>query len=140
MFEVVSTVLLLVAGYFFGSRNEKKHIEELLVREKNLLTKLPTRADQGPKIEHGEAFLVTSSVVIASDYFKNFIGALKNFFGGRMTTHETLLDRARREAVCRLREKALARGAQELVDVHICTNFIDQMGVEISTYGTALKN
>lgn len=139
MIELGFAALLITVGYFVGGAREKKHFQELLAREAFLLHKLPTRADVGPRIQSGETFLVTGSVVVASDQFKNFVGNLKNLFGGRMGAFETLLDRARREAVCRLRESALRQGATQVVDLHIQTSFIDQMGVEVSAYGTAVR-
>lgn len=139
MLELGIAVTLLIIGYFVGGAREKKHFEDLKKREALMLSRLPTRADPGPKLTSGDAFLVSGSVVVASDYFKNFLGSLRNFFGGRMTTHETLLDRARREAVCRLRESALQQGAQQVIDLHIETSFIDQMGVEVSAYATAIR-
>ncbi len=139
MFELTVFLGLLATGYFVGSAREKKHFSELIIREKDLLSKIPYRSDPGPILSTGETFLVCSSVVIASDFFKNFVGNLRNFFGGRMTTHESLLDRARREAVCRLREKAQAKGASEIVNVRIETAFLDQLGIEISAFGTAIK-
>ena len=138
MFELAIIVVFLLVGYWFGGQNEKKHFEELKKRETTLI-QMSTRTDKGEKLSLGETFLVTGSVVIASDYFKNFVGNLRNFFGGRMSTHETLLDRARREAVIRMKEKASAGGAKSIVDVHIETSFLDQMGVEVSAYGTAIK-
>jgi uncharacterized protein YbjQ (UPF0145 family) len=137
--EISFTVCLLLLGYFFGSAREKKHLQDLRIREHRLLTKMPTRSDRGPKLKTEETFLVVGNVVIASDYFKNFVGQLRNFFGGRLSTHETLLDRARREAVCRMREDALKKGAGHIVDVHLETSFLDQLGVEVSAYGTAVK-
>ncbi|MNL12496.1 hypothetical protein D3C87_1333660 [compost metagenome] len=139
MVEIAFTAALLIVGYFFGSAREKKHLQELRIREHRLLTKVPTRSDRGPKLESQETFLVIGNVVIASDYFKNFVGQLRNFFGGRLSTHETLLDRARREAVCRMREAALKKGAGHIVDVHLETSFLDKLGVEVSAYGTAVK-
>lgn len=139
MIELGIAAALMLTGYFVGGAREKKHFEELKTREALLLTRLPTRTDPGPKLKSGETFLVTGSVVVASDYFKNFVGSLKNFFGGRMATHEALLDRARREAVCRLRESAVQKGALQVVDLHIETSFIDQMGVEVSAYATAIR-
>ena len=53
--------------------------------------------------------LVTGECVISGDYFKNFVAGLKNLFGGRLTTFESVIDRGRREAILRMREKA--RGA-----------------------------
>lgn len=138
MFELAIVVVFLLIGYWFGGQNEKKHFEELKNREAKLL-QMSTRTDKGEKLSVGETFLVTGSVVIASDYFKNFVGSLRNFFGGRMSTHETLLDRARREAVIRMKEKAFSNGAKSVVDVHIETSFLDQLGVEVSAYGTAVK-
>ena len=139
MLDLFIGAIIVLVGFFIGGAREKKHVEQLRVREAALLAKVPTRADRGIKVTAGDAFLVTGSVVVASDAFKSFIGALKNFFGGRMTAQENLLDRARREAVCRLRENALAQGAREVVDLHIETSFLDQMGVEVSAYGTALR-
>ena len=139
MFEIGFGLCLLVVGYFFGSSREKKHLHELRQREALLLTKVPVRADRGSKILDRETFLVTGNVVIASDYFKNFVGQLRNFFGGRLSTHETLLDRARREALLRMREEALKKGASQVVDVHLETSFLDQLGVEVAAYGTAVK-
>lgn len=138
MIELAIAVVFLLAGYWFGGQNEKRHFEELKKREANLM-QMSTRTDVGEKLSTGETFLVTGSVVIASDYFKNFVGSLRNFFGGRMSTHETLLDRARREAVMRMKEKAFSSGAKSIVDVHIETSFLDQLGVEVSAYGTAIK-
>lgn len=139
MVEIAITATLLVIGYFFGSAQEKKHLQDLRRREARLLSTIPTRTDCGPTLKSQDTFLVVSNVVIASDYFKNFVGALRSFFGGRLSTHETLLDRARREALCRLREEAQRKGAQQIVDVHIETSFLDQLGIEISAYGTAVK-
>jgi uncharacterized protein YbjQ (UPF0145 family) len=137
--EIAFTACLLLLGYFVGSSREKKHLQDLRIREHRLLTKMPTRSDRGPKLNAQETFLVVGNVVVASDYFKNFVGQLRNFFGGRLTTHETLLDRARREAVCRMREDALKKGAAQIVDVHLETSFLDQLGVEVSAYGTAVR-
>ena len=50
---------------------------------------------------------MTGEVVIAGDYFKNFVASIKGIFGGRLTSFESILDRGRREAILRMREKAL---------------------------------
>jgi uncharacterized protein YbjQ (UPF0145 family) len=138
MTELAITAIFILVGFFVGGSREKKHFEELKKRENFLLDKVATRTGSGKKLTSGNVVLVTGSVVIASDYFKNFVGQLKNFFGGSLGTHETLLDRARREAVCRMKEQAYAKGAKSILDLHIETSFIDQMGVEVSAYGTAI--
>ncbi len=139
MIEIGIAAILLVLGYFVGGAREKKHFEDLKRREAVHIRTVPIRTDPGPELKSGETFLVMASVVIASDYFKNFVGNFRNLLGGRMVNHESLLDRARREALCRLRDKAASAGANQIVDVHLETNFLDQMGAEVSAYGTAVK-
>jgi uncharacterized protein YbjQ (UPF0145 family) len=56
-----------------------------------------------------------------------------------MSQQEILMDRARREAILRAREAAVKLGAREIVDLHIECNFLDQMGVEVSAYATAVR-
>jgi len=60
------------------------------------------------------ARLVTASVVISHDNFKRFLAQLRKIFGGRLRSYESLLDRARREAVLRLKEQC--------PDAHIVLN------------------
>lgn len=139
MLDLVIAAGLVVLGFFVGGAREKKHFAELKLREADLLSKVPTRSIVGRKLLSGEVFLVTGNVVVASDHFKNFVGALKSFFGGSMGPQEALMDRARREAVCRLRESALKLGAKEVVDLHIETSYLDQAGVEVSAYATAVR-
>ena len=43
--------------------------------------------------------LVAGSVVISEDYFKRIVSSLQSLFGGRLRSYESLVDRARREAV-----------------------------------------
>lgn len=137
--DLIIAVLAITAGFFIGGARERKHFEDIKRREALLLAKLPIRTVRGPKLSTGEAFLVCGNVVIASDSFKDFIGTLKNFFGGGMTAQETLMDRARREAVLRMRESAIAQGAREIVEMHLETSFLDQMGAEVIAYGTAIR-
>jgi uncharacterized protein YbjQ (UPF0145 family) len=137
--DLVISVIAILVGFFVGGAREKRHFEELKVREGALLARLPTRADRGSRVQSVETFLVTGNVVIAADSFKTFVGGLKSFFGGSMGVYETMLDRARREAVCRLRESAVSQGATEIVDLHIETSYLDQLGVEVSAYGTAIR-
>jgi uncharacterized protein YbjQ (UPF0145 family) len=47
---------------------------------------------------------VSGSVVVSVDYFKRFLAGLRTLVGGRVTSYETLLDRARREAILRCKE------------------------------------
>lgn len=138
MYELGFTAVLIVVGYIFGASREKAHFESIQRREKELLY-MPVRADKILKMDQVERVaLVTSGVVIAGDYFKSIATSLKSFIGGTVNSQETLLDRARREAILRLKEKARRLGAQEIVGLRIETTTIDQQGVEVMVYGNAV--
>ena len=70
---------------------------------------------------------------------------MKNLFGGNVPSFEAVLDRGRREALLRLREKALAQGANLVINVKldsISLNPIESQAdplVSICAYGTAVK-
>ena len=79
---------------------------------------LPAIASRYPPSEpHYDQALVTGSTVISVDYFKRFLAALRNLFGGRVTAYESLLDRARRESLLRMKEQAAALGASMVFNV-----------------------
>jgi uncharacterized protein YbjQ (UPF0145 family) len=66
--------------------------------------------------------------------------------GGRVKAYETLLDRARREALLRLKEDAVERGYHAVVNVRLETCRIANArnseriaGLEVLAYGTGLK-
>ena len=44
--------------------------------------------------------------MVSVDYFKRFLAGLRMIFGGRVSSYESLLDRARREALLRMRLQA----------------------------------
>jgi len=137
---------LLVLGFFFGRLAEKRHFKSILDREqkyRQLLTfsgrLLP------PGMDSADAELVGGSVVISIDYFKRIAAGLRSIVGGRVTSYESLLERARREAVLRMKEAAIAKGATMVVNVKLETSSItkgkgQQIGcVEVYAYGTALS-
>ena len=88
---------------------------------------------------------VCGSVVVAMDSFKVFFGRLVQIFGGRIKAYETLVERARREAVLRMKEEASLNRAQMVFNVKFSTAGIvkDAAGqpggsVEVIAYGTAI--
>jgi uncharacterized protein YbjQ (UPF0145 family) len=94
------------------------------------------------------AQLVTGSVVISSDYFKTMIAGFINLVGGRVVVYESLLERARREAILRMKEEAIAWGATQIVNVRMESatigggNNSSQQGIvsiEIIAYGTGIR-
>ncbi|MDH3686333.1 MAG: YbjQ family protein [Myxococcales bacterium] len=139
---------LLAVTYFIGSTVERRHQHNLRQRElrsRNLpaLTFATPPADW--RIE--DSALVTGSVVISIDYFKRFLAGLRGLFGGRIASYESLLDRARREALLRLKESAFEGGYRAVVNVRLETSRLASStrrgegtsGVEVLAFGTALK-
>lgn len=145
MADLIILLTLLALGYGFGRYAEKRHYKSIIEREKGLLS-LPAIASKIPPVDGKyQPQLVTGSVVISVDYFKRFIAALRNLLGGRVTSYESLLDRARREALLRMKEEAKSAGAAYIFNVKLETSRIAQgnkqnsLGsVEVLAYGTAL--
>ena len=91
--------------------------------------------------------VVSGSVVISVDYFKRFLAGLRTIVGGRVTSYESLLDRARREAILRCKEAARERGYQAVVNLRLETTRVSRAsrdssataGVEVLAFGTGLE-
>ena len=104
--EIAFFVVPLILGYLFGRLAEKRHLKSIIGRER-ILNCLPAIASRYPPDDAlYDQVLVSGSVVIASDYFKSFVAGLIGVFGGRVTPFESMLDRARREALLRMKVSA----------------------------------
>lgn len=141
--EFLLFLALLGAGYFAGRVAEASHYRSIRRREK-LFAKTLVFSNRFPAPgQSGEARLVTGSVVVSEDYFKRVLGALYSFIGGRLKSYESLLDRARREAVLRMKHEAMRAGAPMIINVKFQTFSIPGRSgnigaVEVLAYGTAL--
>ncbi len=135
-------VVLFVVGWFFGRRHERQHLERLAVSERELgHIIVSSERFYRPKLEaNSDSELVMGSVVIAQDYFKMVIARVLSLFGKNLTTYETLLDRARREAVVRMRTQAKLKGYNHIYGLRLEVSNINQLGsmVEAIAYGTAV--
>lgn len=135
-------IILFFVGWFFGSRHERQHLARLAISEKALADVIvSTERFYKPALEaNSEGELVLGSVVIAQDYFKMVIARVLNLFGKNLTTYETLLDRARREAVVRMRTQAREKGYTHIYGLRFEVSNINQLGsmVEAIAYGTAV--
>lgn len=146
MINLIIFLVLLSLGYFFGSWNEKRHFKSIRERESQYRTLPAVSSKQVPgKYATADSTLVDGSVVISIDYFKKISAGLRNFFGGRVSAYETLVDRARREAMLRMKRQAEVWGAEAICNVRIETSSVSkgaqgQVGaVEVYAYGTALR-
>ncbi|PLX80423.1 MAG: hypothetical protein C0616_08445 [Desulfuromonas sp.] len=145
--DLLIFLVLLALGYTAGSMAEKRHYRSIHEREMELI-KLPVVTAEGrfPPGKVKESFMVSGNAVISIDYFKRLLAILRNIFGGRVKSYESLVDRARREAILRMKEEAKARGGGMVLNLRLETSTIGrsanqkkQVGsVEALAYGTAV--
>ena len=144
---LVPPLFLVLLAYFLGSHLESNHQKDIRQREAATKDMVVINFPRFPfEVEIEGADLVMGSVVVSHDYFKRFLAQLRIIVGGRIKSYEPLLDRARREAVLRMKEQALARGYHIVVNIRLETSRLANSqrggngtaGVEMLAYGTAL--
>ncbi|MDX8394292.1 MAG: YbjQ family protein [Mariprofundales bacterium] len=137
-------ILLLLVGYIVGRILEKKHYQSICQRERSFQDLPAITSKLIPPLRNTHTMLVSGSTVVSVDYFKRFLSALRNIFGGRIKSYESLLDRARRESILRMKAHARSLGAKIIFNVKLETSSIykgngKSVGsVEVVAYGTAL--
>ena len=145
MIDIIVFLSLIAVGYGAGSWVERKHYRSIAERE-NATINLPAvtlKSVEIPEEKILSAKMVTGSAVISVDYFKRILAGLRNIFGGKVKSYESLVDRARREALLRMKEAA--DGAGIIVNVRIETSAVGKQSkrknigcLEAIAYGTAL--
>ncbi|MCV6615530.1 MAG: YbjQ family protein [Cellvibrionaceae bacterium] len=145
MEQLIIFLVLLTLGFGFGRLNERRHFASIRQREQQYSHLLCFSFRHLPQGCHSEGQLVTGSVVVSIDYFKRIAAGLRGLLGGRITAYETLVERARREAVLRMKAEAEQLGASKVINVKLETasvfkNAQETVGaVEVVAYGTALR-
>ncbi len=143
LYNLIIFLTLLLIGYITGTLLEKRHFKSIRKREEKMVA-IPTIMLKKPLNSDNISTckLVNGSVVVSIDYFKRFLASLINIFGGKIGAYETLLDRARREAILRMKEDA--KDASEIINIRIETSSISKNStknvgtVEVLAYGTAI--
>lgn len=145
MYDLIFLFSLIALGYVAGTIAEKRHYRSIALRERASL-RLPAVTFKNLPYPSGRirsARMVTGSAVISVDYFKRLLAGFRNIFGGTIKSYEGLVDRARREAVLRMKTEAL--GAAIIVNVRIETATIGKNAhkkgvgcLEAIAYGTAV--
>jgi uncharacterized protein YbjQ (UPF0145 family) len=144
MADLIIFLVLLVTGYSVGRIAERRHYRSIIAREKEMADVMVFTNRFPPLNEQASQALVAGSVVVSEDYFKRIVSGLQSLFGGRLGAYESLLDRARREAVLRMKQEARDKGANRIINVKFQTFSIPGRNprsfgaVEIMAYGTAL--
>ncbi|MBZ2189736.1 YbjQ family protein [Alcanivorax sp. JB21] len=146
-YELIILLSLLLLGYVFGRLAERRHYRSIQAREDQYrqLLVLAERHLPPEYVTSHESRLVMGNVVVSVDYFKMMIATLRNLVGGSIGAFESLLDRARREAILRMQEQAAALGTGVVifnVKLETCRVSGDASrgvgSVEVMAYGTAL--
>lgn len=144
--QILPILLLLLLGLAVGTLVERMHFRSLARREAALSYVVVTNTKAIPAGSTRESCgLVVGEVVIAADYFKTFLARFRKMVGGNVRTYETLMERARREAILRMQESAVSMGANRVINVRLASSDIGGMRrrrraamVEIYAYGTAI--
>jgi uncharacterized protein YbjQ (UPF0145 family) len=144
--DILLLLALFIVGFAAGRWNERRHYQSIRTRERALEGVLVFSNRFPPQTSFPAASaLVTGSAVISEDFFKGTVAGLYSLFGGRIRSYESLLDRARREAVLRMKAQARGKGASMIINVKFQTFAIGGRaqnsikGVEVMAYGTALS-
>ncbi len=152
LINLIAVLILLVVGYFTGMLLERRHFESIRARERRLvdypaLSYDSSEARETIGVDGSDARLVMGSTVVSLDYFKRFVAGLRGIFGGRIAAYESLMDRARREALLRMREDALSQGFAAVINIRLETSTLARAtsdgkgvaGIEVLAFGTAVK-
>jgi uncharacterized protein YbjQ (UPF0145 family) len=144
VFNLGIPLLIIVVALITGSMLENRHYRSIDARERQY-RQLPLLTGKLYPTGHSiaEARFVSGSVVISYDYFKRFLAGLRMIFGGEVKSYVSLLDRGRREAILRMKEKC--SNADLIVNLRVETSSISKghkkrsLGaVEVFACGTAL--
>jgi uncharacterized protein YbjQ (UPF0145 family) len=127
---------------------ERRHLRQLVAREalvKDItLSSGPKTLEASPTVNSTRIMtsdFLMGSIVLSHDAFRSITILFTRFFGGNISHYQRLLERARREALVRLREEAVALGIKRVINVKIAATSIRKSGiktVEVLAYGTGV--
>lgn len=137
--QIIIFAILFCVGFGFGRYNEGKHFRYLAEQEQRLAYIRVNNSRFAVSEYSGQ--MISSNVVISHDYFKYAIANVQNILGGRLTSYESVVERARREAIVRLKLEAEKIGATQIMGIRLSTTELGMQGgmVEVFAYGTAIQ-
>lgn len=85
--------------------------------------------------------IVNAQSIIGANIFKDFLGGLRDVFGGRSKTYEKVIEQAKEDALRELAEKAQELGANAIVGVDLDFETIGGSGsmLMVIASGTAAR-
>lgn len=82
---------------------------------------------------------MSGSTVRAKHFGKDFFAGLKNIVGGEIRGYTELMEESRDEAMARLQQQALSKGADAVIGIRFSTSDVAPGAAEVYVYGTAVK-
>lgn len=137
-------LVLLVIGRIVGAHLERAHYASIAEREARFSRQpaLSTKHVDAPAPIQSTS-LASGSVVVSIDQFKRFLSRFRMLIGGEVRPYTKLIERARREAILRMKESQ--PDADLYINTRLETSNISSasgeggMGiVEVLAYGTAV--
>lgn len=85
--------------------------------------------------------VISAEVIIGANVIKDFMGGLRDFFGGRSNTYERVFEEARNTALSELSQKAQQMGANAVVGVKLDFETVGHGGsmMMVIASGTAVR-
>lgn len=129
LFQLAIFGTFIALGLFVGGYVERRHLADLDRREQDSQSVLCTQIKSFPYSDATKPpMMLCSEVVISSDYLKTLMAFIRKIFGGELRSFQSLIDRARREALQRLREQAAEQGYDAICNIRIETAAIAGKG------------
>ncbi len=133
----------IIVCYIIGKFIERLHFHNIQKREKRFKSLSAFTTEKSHTIDPTEEMkMVYGNIVIGIDYYKRVIGFLRKIRGGPLRTHERVIERARREAILRMKNQAYNWGAYKIINMRIETSAIGSTqypSTEIYVYATGIK-
>jgi len=136
-------IILGAMGWMVGWGWERYGLSKLAVRERDV-SDIRVGAHRYRATDADASMdsrLLEGSVVISHDLFRGFTIFFARILGGRISMYECLFERARREAIVRLKECARGEGYTQVVNLKIVSTRINREGpatVGVLVFGTGL--
>lgn len=148
IFVFLTPPLIFAAGCIIGCLTESAHYKRLAQDEQELSDVVVSDMKFLPANWHASnPIFVCENVAIANDYWKSFAFQFRKIFGGPCYGFQRMIERARREALVRMKRQAKRKGANVVWNVRFDYMTIQMgyhegnhyyaAGVEVCAYGTA---
>lgn len=151
LFSFLPLIIILfsaiVGTYYQNNLDKKRLAREFAFFNMNGKDNLMTLENHGLDGKPVAMNLIFANITVGPSWWQMFVGWLKSIFGGEVQSYSRVLNYGRMEVLQRLREKAVAEGWQQVINVRLESVVISKSAgrndktsaIEIYAYGTAVK-